>query len=528
MRAPSIGTALRLGRITALVFACLLFLHACDRTRRLLPIDVWLELAAAALLAAGAMIAAWFEIVRAERIEELEADDPPAPRADDLLYDTSTHAIRARIARSGNLVIHGREHGGPRPGHEWSWTFRTDTFPAVRNALGDDGDSGDVLELLAEVVPRLDADGRADPGAWLRAHGIAGTYREKGDHPSRTTHKLPILRPAPRRATDTRARRSHDGSAAAPSTSESRPRSSRRAASPPPSASAHTTRRPATSDPPDTRSGPNRRVAAEDGSSSRRRPGVSAPGSGPIRTGKGATPPSKGATPPGKGTAKRPSSHSGPLPASRPADSGPLPFAAQRPNALGNSAEPHSGPIARAAKRRAAGFRDSDPPADRSPGIADDAPHPDLPRRSRRRPTADDLPETSIHGSRRESAIEPPAPGLFSARTGIDPADGQRAQVPRSRTPPSRPGPSPSSRLPASPGEASSMGHSAYRGYDSPGDAEPRHDRMASNDPGRGGRYYDGPDRNGSAYAGPDYNSRDYRQPDPEPEQPRRRGHRYR
>ncbi|MBF6417152.1 hypothetical protein IU436_17660 [Nocardia farcinica] len=199
MRAPSIGTVLRLGRITALVAGCLLFLHACERTRRIVPTDVWLELVAAAVLGALALLAAWFEIVRAEHlehVEELEAEHPPAPQPEDYRYATGGRRIRARIAKSGNLVIHGRDHDGPHPGHEWSWTFRPDTFPAVRGVLGGDGH---VLDLLEEVVPRLDSDSRADPGAWLRAHGIPGTYREKGDHPSRTTHKLPILRPGARR-----------------------------------------------------------------------------------------------------------------------------------------------------------------------------------------------------------------------------------------------------------------------------------------------------------------------------------------
>ncbi|WP_067854199.1 hypothetical protein [Nocardia shimofusensis] len=511
MRAPSIGTALRLGRITALVVACLLFLHACDRTRRLLPTDVWLELVAAALLATGAMIAAWFEIVRAERIEEaeeLEANHPPAPRADDLLYDTSTHAIRARIARSGNLVIHGREYGGPRPGHEWSWTFRTDTFPAVRTALGgggdDDSDGSDVLELLEEVVPRLDADSRADPGAWLRAHGIAGTYREKGDHPSRTTHKLPILRPGPRRATDARTRASREESAAGPSVSEPTRRGSRRPASPTDAASARGAR-PAASEFRDARSGPNRRVDADRASSSRRRSDVQGPDSAPIRTGNRTPKP-------------RPGSHSGPLPTARPPDSGPLPSSARHPYAFQDSAEQHSGPIARAAKRRAAGSRD----------IADHAARPDPPRRSRPRATADDLPETTIHGSRRASAAESPTPGLFSARTGIDPADTPRTQTSRSRARPTRSGPSPAAdvpptRLPPSPGDAASSGYTTSRGYDRPYGAESRYDRPAHHDPGSSGRDHDGPDHSST-----EYNGRAYEQADPMPGQPRRRGHRYR
>jgi len=500
MRAPSIGTALRLGRIAALVAACLLFLHACDRTRRLLPIDVWLELAAAALLAAAAMIAAWFEIVRTERIEEaeeLEANDPPAPRADDFLYDTSTHAIRARIARSGNLVIHGREHGGPYPGHEWSWTFRTDTFPAIRNALGDDGD---VLDLLEEVVPRLDADSRADPGAWLRAHGIAGTYREKGDHPSRTTHKLPILRPGLRRATEsTRSRLAGDESIDGTETPEPTRRGSRRSGSPTEATSARTARS-TTPESRGDRSGPTRRVEPDPTASARRRPGASAPGSGPIRTGE-----------------RTPE----PRPASR---SGPPPTTAQHPDTHRDNSSDHSGPIAGATRRRSTDLRrDSGPPPDsgsppavgstastrrRRRGEDDPTERPDLPRRARQRAAADDPPDTSIHGSRRPFGAEPPAPGLFSARTGIDPTDPPQIPAPRSRPRlagrnPSPPPDRPPARLPGYPDETAYPGNAAYR--------------------------YDNPDHDRPNHGNPGYDSPDYDDPDPPaPDPPRRRGHRYR
>ncbi|MBF6214351.1 hypothetical protein IU433_28165 [Nocardia puris] len=194
MRAPSIdtGTALRLTRIAALVAGCLLFLHACDRTRKVIPLDVWIELGAAAALGVGAMVTAWFEISRTDRGRP---DEPP----EEFVFDSGDRSVRARIAGSGNLVFHGRVEEGPHAGHEWSWTFRPATFDAVRKALGGDGD---LIALLDEVVPTLTPEAAADPGGWLRAHGIAATYREKGEHPSRITDKLPIFRPTSRRATE--------------------------------------------------------------------------------------------------------------------------------------------------------------------------------------------------------------------------------------------------------------------------------------------------------------------------------------
>lgn len=196
MRAPSIdtGTALRLTRIAALVAGCLLFLHACDRTRKVIPLDVWIELGAAAALGVGAMVAAWFEISRTDRGRPDE-DEPP----EEFVFDSGDRSVRARIAGSGNLVFHGRVEEGPHAGHEWSWTFRPATFDAVRAALGGDGD---LIALLDEVVPTLTPEAAADPGGWLRAHGITATYREKGEHPSRITDKLPIFRPTSRRAAE--------------------------------------------------------------------------------------------------------------------------------------------------------------------------------------------------------------------------------------------------------------------------------------------------------------------------------------
>lgn len=200
MRAPSVdtGTALRLARIAALVVGCLLFLHACERTRRVVPTDVWIELAIAAALGAAAMVVAWFEIARAEELDEAEAPEPardagPADAPRECRIESDGRTVRARIAKSGNLVLHGHDYTGPHPGHEWSWTFRPAVFPAIRAALGGDSES-DLIDLLEDVVLDSRPEIRDDPGAWLRAHGIAAAYREKGDHPSRVTTKLPIFR----------------------------------------------------------------------------------------------------------------------------------------------------------------------------------------------------------------------------------------------------------------------------------------------------------------------------------------------
>ncbi|WP_431956573.1 hypothetical protein [Nocardia lijiangensis] len=207
MRVPSVdtGTALRLARIAALVVGCLLFLHACERTRRVVPTDVWIELTIAAALGVAAMVVAWFEIARAEELADAEDPEPavgaarPAVAPNECLIESEGRTVRVRIAKSGNLVLHGHDFDGPNPGHEWSWTFRPDTFPALRAALGGDSES-DLIELLEDVALDAGPEIRDDPGAWLRAHGIAAAYREKGDHPSRTTTKLPILRVGMRRA----------------------------------------------------------------------------------------------------------------------------------------------------------------------------------------------------------------------------------------------------------------------------------------------------------------------------------------
>ncbi|MFF7941250.1 hypothetical protein ACFZC5_16165 [Nocardia gamkensis] len=111
----------------------------------------------------------------------------------ELVIESSRRTVRARIGRSGDLVVHGRWHGGAHPPSEWKWTFHPDTFHAIRGALGDG--PGDLLDLLEDTIPWLDAGARQDPGAWLRAHDIPATYREKGVNAAQTTRELPVLQP---------------------------------------------------------------------------------------------------------------------------------------------------------------------------------------------------------------------------------------------------------------------------------------------------------------------------------------------
>ncbi|MBF6464310.1 hypothetical protein IU427_03825 [Nocardia beijingensis] len=111
----------------------------------------------------------------------------------ELVIESSRRTVRVRISRSGDLVVHGRGHSSAPPRSEWKWTFQPDTFPAIRAALGDG--HGDLLDLLEETVPWLDAGARHDPGAWLRAHDIPATYREKGVSATQETRELPVLQP---------------------------------------------------------------------------------------------------------------------------------------------------------------------------------------------------------------------------------------------------------------------------------------------------------------------------------------------
>ncbi|MBF6202937.1 hypothetical protein IU483_02270 [Streptomyces gardneri] len=108
----------------------------------------------------------------------------------ELVVESSGRTVRAKISRSGDLVLHGRSHAGRS---EWKWTFQPDAFQAIRAALGEG--PGDLLDLLEDTIPWLDADARQDPGAWLRAHDIPATYREKGVSATQVTRELPVLRP---------------------------------------------------------------------------------------------------------------------------------------------------------------------------------------------------------------------------------------------------------------------------------------------------------------------------------------------
>ncbi|MEV6275816.1 hypothetical protein [Nocardia sp. NPDC051832] len=178
------STSYRLARIAALVVGSLLFLYACERSRSTMFSDVWVEILLAAAFGMAGIGAAWFEIM----IDERSARNGKT-RAEGLHFDTGERIIRGRIARSGNLVLHGRDLDTD---YEWSWTFRPAAFPAIRAALGDDG--GDLLKLLEKTIPQLDRDGQADPGAWLRAQEVPATYREKGDNPTEVTRELPVLK----------------------------------------------------------------------------------------------------------------------------------------------------------------------------------------------------------------------------------------------------------------------------------------------------------------------------------------------
>ncbi|MGW0247058.1 hypothetical protein ACWDYH_10510 [Nocardia goodfellowii] len=190
------STSYRLARIAALIVGSLLFLYACERSKSSMFSDVWVEILLAAAFGMAGIGAAWFEIMMDERSARNGNTG-----TEDLRYETDDRVIRGRIARSGNLVLHGRDLESD---YEWSWTFRPAAFPAIRAALGDDG--SDLLRLLEKVIPQLDRHGRADPGAWLRAQQVPGTYREKGDNPTEVTRELPVLKAGLPRAASTRSR----------------------------------------------------------------------------------------------------------------------------------------------------------------------------------------------------------------------------------------------------------------------------------------------------------------------------------
>ncbi|WP_330229369.1 hypothetical protein OHA40_25330 [Nocardia sp. NBC_00508] len=124
--------------------------------------------------------------------EHDEIEQITRTEAGELVIESSTRTIRVKIARSGDLVVHGRATSGPHRRSEWRWSFQPDVFPGIRAALGDR--SGDLLDLLEETIPWLDVGARHDPGAWLRAHDIPATYREKGVSASEVTRELPVLR----------------------------------------------------------------------------------------------------------------------------------------------------------------------------------------------------------------------------------------------------------------------------------------------------------------------------------------------
>ncbi|MFF3225487.1 hypothetical protein ACFYV7_22025 [Nocardia suismassiliense] len=266
MPAPAgTSTAFRLARIALLLLGSLLFLYACENSKSALLADKWVEVAIAGTLLAAGLGAAWFEVKLTDYLDEDE-DEPQAVRAEsrrgraemreprtkaravakghagvkgralakgraiakghalakgravagkehaenrEFLVESEGWSMRAKIARSGDLIFHGHDLGGTYPAYEWMWIFHPDTFPEIRAALGDD--EGEILELLEEVVPQLDRHGRHDPGAWLRAHGIPATYREKGVSATQETRELPVLQPglpqpAPRRDVPVSAR----------------------------------------------------------------------------------------------------------------------------------------------------------------------------------------------------------------------------------------------------------------------------------------------------------------------------------
>ncbi|MFI6210927.1 hypothetical protein ACIBCD_02960 [Nocardia brasiliensis] len=111
----------------------------------------------------------------------------------EFLVESEGWSMRAKLGRSGDLIFHGHDRGGTYPAYEWMWIFHPDTFPAIRDALGDP--EGEILDLLEDVVPQLDRHGRHDPGAWLRAHDIPATYREKGVSATQDTREIPLLVP---------------------------------------------------------------------------------------------------------------------------------------------------------------------------------------------------------------------------------------------------------------------------------------------------------------------------------------------
>lgn len=236
------ATTLRLSRIATLVAGSLVFLYACEVSRKSDLSDVWVQVAVAAVLALTGLTTAWFEVKAADHAATRARTDIRG-----FLIESDGITVRARITRSGDLVFHGHDTSGTYPAYEWDWAFRATTFPAIRTALG--GGRGDLLDLLEHTVPDLDRQDRYDPGAWLHNQGIPAAFRERGDTSHRITRELPVVTSeAPRRESSRESTGEHKLSSKrrdAPDPADApRPgRSSRRDPSPDQSAPARTRRR---------------------------------------------------------------------------------------------------------------------------------------------------------------------------------------------------------------------------------------------------------------------------------------------
>lgn len=249
------ATTLRLSRIATLVAGSLVFLYACEVSRKSDLSDVWVQVAVAAVLALTGLTTAWFEVKAADHAATRARTDIRG-----FLIESDGITVRARITRSGDLVFHGHDTSGTYPAYEWDWAFRATTFPAIRTALG--GGRGDLLDLLEHTVPDLDRQDRHDPGAWLHNQGIPAAFRERGDTSHRITRELPVVTSeAPRRDSSRESTGEHKLSSErrnAPDPADApRPgRTSRRDPSPDQSAPARTRRRPSNSqrsqDPPNS------------------------------------------------------------------------------------------------------------------------------------------------------------------------------------------------------------------------------------------------------------------------------------
>ncbi|MGY4100530.1 hypothetical protein ACW2Q0_13390 [Nocardia sp. R16R-3T] len=194
------ATTLRLTRIATLVVGSLVFLYACEVSRKSDLSDVWALVAVAAGFALTGLTTAWFEVKAADHAATRARTDIRG-----FLIESDGITVRARITRSGDLVFHGHDTSGVHPAYEWDWAFRATTFPAIRTALG--GGRGDLLALLEDTVPDPD---RQDLGAWLHNQGIPAAFRERGDASHRITRELPVVEPeAPRRNPPRPSRSSH-------------------------------------------------------------------------------------------------------------------------------------------------------------------------------------------------------------------------------------------------------------------------------------------------------------------------------